>query len=210
MSLLSFFSSSFIFKAWLPGDLFCVCIAVGSARDRACAQFSQARKTSPLYGESCMWPGKSIRVQGIFKSALAFTSTGTHVFSMQVFRLCGECVRVLHISLWDVCAQPLVNPRLCGKFFKTVFAVLTYRTSCLWLVSNCFLRLVEMLSLLACDWDHHLEQHCFISSELPWQWHGAAVSRNWSCPGWSSVLLGGGGGGAVMGGAPGKSTQHLG
>ena len=98
MSLLSFFSSSFIFKAWLPGDLFCVCIAVGSARDRACAQFSQARKTSPLYGESCVWPGKSIRVQGIFKSALAFTSTGTHVFSMQVFRLCGECVRGLCFS----------------------------------------------------------------------------------------------------------------
>ena len=90
MSLLSFFPSSFIFKAWLPGDLFCVCIAVRSARDRGCAQFSQARKTSPLYGESCMWPGKSIRVQGIFKSALVFTSTGTHVFSMQVFRLCCE------------------------------------------------------------------------------------------------------------------------
>lgn len=170
MSLLSFFPSSFIFKAWLPGDLFCVCIAVRSARDRGCAQFSQARKTSPLYGESCMWPGKSIRVQGIFKSALVFTSTGTHVFSMQVFRLCCECVRVLHISLWDVCAQPLVNPRLCGKVFKPVFAILTSGTSCLWLVSNCFLRLAEMLSLLACNRDHHLEQHCFVSSELPWQW----------------------------------------
>lgn len=176
MSLLSFFSSSFISKAWLPGDLFCACIAVGSAKDRGCAQFSQARKASPLYEQSCVWPGKSIRVQGIFKSALVFTSTGTHVFSSLMScrysdSVCCECVCVLHMSLCDVCAQPLVNPRLRGKFFKPVFAVLTSGTPCLWLVSNnCFLGLVETLSLLACNWDHHLEQHCFISSELPWQW----------------------------------------
>ena len=104
-----FFSSSFIFKAWLPGDLFCVCIAVGSAKDRGCSQFSQARKASTLYGESCVWPGKSILSSGHFQVCYCFYFHGhscllcAHIqtlFAVNVF-VCYTLVSAMHVlSLW--------------------------------------------------------------------------------------------------------------
>lgn len=107
-------------------------------------------------------------------------------------------MKVLSLCLTQTMWKQFQASLCCLNFWSTLSVVCFQQ--------NCFLRLVELLSLLAYNRGQHFKQQRIISNELPWQ---LAVKLLFPMVGCALVEPACWRGHRVMGAAPGKSTTEL-
>ena len=107
-------------------------------------------------------------------------------------------MKVLSLCLTQTMWKQFQASLCCLNFWSTLSVVCFQQ--------NCFLRLVELLSLLAYNRGQHFKQQRIISNELPWQ---LAVKLLFPMVGCALVEPACWRGHRVMGASPGKSTTEL-